>query len=97
MKFKIGQEVTPVKTEWNVVYGKMQPGDYPEFGKVYTVAGYPLHGNPYVPEYHQGMMQLAEKPVNKVYHESSFEALVPSEQLSEDLKEVMKLELVAPC
>ncbi len=94
MRFKIGQEVTPVKTEWNVVYGKMETGDYPEFGKIYTVAGYPLHGKDHVPEYHQGMMQLAEKPDNKVYHESSFEAMVPSEQLSKDLEEVLKLELV---
>lgn len=89
MKFKIGQEVTPTKRQFEVVYGTMEAGDMPEFGKIYTVAGYPLAGKDYVPEYHQGMMQLAEKNPNKVYHESAFEAVLPAEAIEEALEQVV--------
>lgn len=96
MRFKIGQEVTPTKRHdcWEVVYGKMEPSDMPEFGKIYTVVGYPFEGNDKIHPSFWGMMQLEEKPASKRYHERHFEALVPSEQLSKDLEEVLKLELV---
>lgn len=89
MKFKIGQEVTPVKRHFNVIFGEMGPGDLPEFGKIYTVAGYPLAGKEYAPEYHQGMLQLEEKPPTKVYHESCFEAVLPAEAIEEALEQVI--------
>lgn len=89
MKFKIGQEVTPVKRKWDVIFGKMEPGDLPEFGKIYTVAGYPLHGNIDVPKELWGMMLLEEKPDSKVYHEQHFEAVLPVEAIQEAMEQVV--------
>jgi len=89
MKFKIGQEVTPTKRHFDVVFGAMQPIDIPEFGKIYTVAGYPLSEKDYVPEYLQRMMQLEEKSPTKVYHENFFEAVLPAEAIEEALEQTV--------
>ncbi len=88
MKFKIGQHVTPVKKDWNVIFGQMDAGDLPEFGKIYTVAGYPLHGNTDFPPQFWNMIQLEEKHPNKVYMDCFFEALISDEELEEQLNEV---------
>lgn len=88
-KFKIGQEVTPTKREWDVVFGKMDAGDMPEFGKIYTVAGYPIDGHDAFPKDFWGMMQLEEKPPSKVYHERHFEAVLPVEAIEEALEQTV--------
>ena len=88
MRFKIGQEVTPNKKEFNVVLGNMGPEDMPQYGKVYTVAGYPLHGRTGVAPEHFGMMQLEEMKPKMLYHEDCFEALVSDEKLEADIKEL---------
>ncbi len=88
MKFKIGQQVTPTKRNFDVVFGKMEASDLPVFGKVYTVAGYPIHGQPAFPKDFWGMMALEEMKPNKIYHERWFEALVSDEKLEADIKEL---------
>lgn len=89
MKFKIGQEVTPTKRDWDIVFGKMEAGDLPKFGKIYTVDGYPLDGAENVHPDFWGMMQLEEKPPSKVYHERWFEAVLPAEAIQEALEQVV--------
>lgn len=88
MKFKIGQEVTPTKRHFDVVFGKMEEGDMPQFGKIYTVAGYPLDGAENVHPDMWGMMQLEEKNPTKVYHERNFEAVLPAEAIAVALEQV---------
>lgn len=89
MKFKIGQEVTPTKRDWVVVFGKMEKEDFPKFGKIYTVAGYPMDGSDKVHPDFWGMMQLEEKPPSKVYHERHFEAVLPAEVIEEALEQTV--------
>ena len=87
-KFKIGQEVTPTKRDWNVVFGKIEPGDMPKFGKIYTVGGYPLHGNElFKPEW-WGMVMLEEMGPTRHYHEDSLEAVLPADAIEEALENV---------
>jgi hypothetical protein len=88
MKFRIGQEVTPTKRHFEVVFGKMEEGDMPEFGKIYTVAGYPLESDTRYPLSAWGMMQLEERKPNKLYHERHFEAVLPAEAIEEALENV---------
>lgn len=92
MKFKIGQEVTPTKRDWDVVFGKMEAVDLPEFGKIYTVAGYPIDGHEAFPKKFWGMIQLEEKPPSKLYHERHFEAVLPAEAIAEALEEVISVD-----
>jgi hypothetical protein len=89
MKFRIGQEITPTKRHFDVVFGKMEDGDMPEFGKIYTVAGYPIDGHDAFPKDFWGMMQLEEKHPSKVYHERHFEAVLPAEAIEEALENVV--------
>lgn len=81
MRFKPGQEVTPnIKNEeWKVIQGFFMP--FPEFGKIYTVSGYPM---PHFPE----MITLEEFGDKFVYFEDRFEPLVPTEKIAEDLENV---------
>lgn len=88
MKFKIGQEVTPTKRKFDVIFGSMEEGDMPQFGKIYTVAGYPMDGNTKYPLEVWGMMQLEEKNPTKVYHERWFEAVLPAEAIEVALEQV---------
>lgn len=83
MKFKVGQEVTPNKKsdQWTVFVGPPKM-PIPEFGKIYTVRGYPL---PELPE----MLELEEIPGNYLYHEECFEPLVPSAEIEMQLEEVI--------
>jgi len=85
MKFKPGQEVTPKirSGQWKNLLGTPMP--LPEFGKVYTVEGYP---NSKYPE----MMALEEINGKYLYWEEKFEPLVPVEKLEEDLSEVVEFE-----
>jgi hypothetical protein len=87
MKFKPGQEVTPNKKaeEWAIIMGLIMP--IPEFGKVYTIHGYPLEAFPEMVELEEfaGLGRF-------VYHENNFEPLVPMEKIELDLKEVVDLE-----
>ena len=89
MKFRIGQEVTPTKRHFDVVFGEFEQGDMPEFGKIYTVAGYPLESDTRYPLCLWGMMQLEEKPATKVYHERHFEAVLPAEAIEEALEQTV--------
>jgi hypothetical protein len=86
MKFKPGQEVTPkIKAgEWATLLDTPNM-PFPEFGKVYTVFGYP---NPQFPE----MLKLEEIKGNFLYWEDRFEALVPAEKMVDDLEEVVSLD-----
>lgn len=88
-KFKIGQEVTPNREKFDVIFGKIEADDIPKFGKIYTVAGYPLDGLVDVNKYYWGMMQLEEKPPTKAYHEDHFEAVLPAEAIEEALEETV--------
>ena len=88
MRFKIGQEVTPTKRNFEVVFGEMGPQDLPEFGKVYKVSGYPLADRPNVPERFRNMMSLEEKPQNKIFDDIHFEPLISDEKLEADIKEL---------
>lgn len=83
MTFRIGQKVTPRDKHWQVVFGEMAPQDMLEFGKVYTVAGYPLASK--VLGYFAGMVQLEERPQDKLYHEDKLEALVDDFVLEAEL------------
>jgi hypothetical protein len=85
MRFKPGQEITPtIKSEqWSIFYGGPMP--IPEFGKVYTVLGYP---DDELPE----MVSIEELGERFVYWEQNFEPLVPIEKLEEDLQEVVYME-----
>jgi hypothetical protein len=56
----------------------------PEFGKIYTVSGYPLEN---YPEFLQ-VEELGEF----YYWEENFEALVPAEQIAADLGELIGME-----
>jgi len=85
MRFKPGQEVTPVKkaSEWVNLTGTPMP--FPDFGQIYTVWGYP---NPQYPE----MVKLEEIEGNFLYFEGNFEPLVPVEKLEKDLSEVLSID-----
>lgn len=85
MKFKPGQQVTPVKKQFNHVFGKPMASDVlPKFGIVYTVTGYP-HDFPWT----DGClyMWLDEFPEDCIYNENGFAPLISDEELNEALKE----------
>ncbi len=89
MKFKIGQEVTPTKKIFNCVFGSMVPEDFPQFGKIYTVSGYPLEGDTKIPLDYWGMMSLEEKQPKNLYHERHFAAVLPAEAIEEALEKTI--------
>ena len=90
MRFKPSQEITPRKDKWQVVFGKpLAEGNTPRFGKIYTVTMYPFGDDPCHMK-HKYIM-LTELPPNALFNEDSFEPVVSSEQLEEDLWEVQML------
>ncbi len=96
MKFKPAQEITPKNKRFKIVFGQMIPEDkMPKFGKVYTVMFYPFGGSSTHPK--RNYMLLEELPF-ALFHEDSFEALIPTDHLEDllnevdhDLKEIKKL------
>ena len=82
MRFKTGQEITPNKkaSEWVNLTGTLMP--FPDFGKIYTVKGYP---NGKYPE----MLALEEIPGNFLYYEGCFEPVLLVEELTEALEQVI--------
>lgn len=83
MKFKPGQQVTPIKKQFNHVFGKpIENSVLPQFGKIYTVLGYHEHqwtdGDMY--------MWLEEFPEDCIYNENSFAPLISDEELEKALK-----------
>ncbi|MFO0447612.1 MAG: hypothetical protein ACK52I_02790 [Pseudomonadota bacterium] len=84
-KFAIGQKVTPNTRQWEVIFGEMSSGDFPEFGKVYTVARYPLL---HLPGAVGGMMALEEKSPNKLYHQDKFDPLIEDSVLESELEAI---------
>lgn len=84
-RFAIGQKVTPNTKRWEVVFGVMGAKDFPVFGKVYTVARYPLLDRV---GYFAGMMALEEMPKDKLYHQDKFDPLVEDSVLEEELMEI---------
>lgn len=83
MKFKPGQEVTPKirASEWVTTIECMP---IPEFGKIYTVSGYPLHNYP--------EFLTLEELEGFYYWEENFEAMVTVEQIEHDLVEVLQFQ-----
>lgn len=80
--FKINQEVTPIKTKFNMVFGEpLLANEKPVFGRVYTVAGY-------FQVTWKGLyfMFLKEFPEDCLYCERGFAPLISDEELDEALK-----------
>lgn len=89
MKFKSGQDITPKKDKWTIVFGKpLAESETPRFGKVYGVAMYPFGDDPC--HLKHKYLLLTELP-NALFNEDSFEPVITSEQLEDDLWEVQMM------
>lgn len=88
MKFKLGQEITPRRDKWNVVFPGLNPAQIPVFGMIYTVKLYPFADRP---DYFKHKYLLLAEIDTGLFNEDSFEPLVSSDQLEEDLNEIFIL------
>ena len=89
MKFKPSQEITPKKDKFVITFGAPIPEEsMPKYGKVYTVHLYPFGDSPCHPK--RKYMLLAEIPF-ALFNEDSFEVLVTSDKLEDDLMELFML------
>ena len=86
MKFKPGQEITPKIQNHEWVNLLDTPGmPFPEFGKIYTVYGYPMAEYP-------EMVKLDQIKGNFLYWEQNFESVVPVEKIADDLEECVSVD-----
>ena len=88
MRFRIGQEITLRENrELKVIFGDMASNNFPKFGRVYKVSGYPMQGHPS----YQDWLSLDELGPKHVFCEDIFEPVISSEQLEDDLWEIQML------
>lgn len=83
MRFKPGQEITPKQNKWEIIFGGPIPvGQTPKFGHVYTVELYPFRAS------HPKEKYLLLTEINTaLFNEDSFEPLVTTQRLEDDLME----------